>query len=708
MTFRRVTTTKFAVLAVVGAAIAGGPLSPDSPVGAQITVTVPGCVVDPSDVVAWWPGENALTAEMGPDLAGSVPFTNGAVGRAMDFGGPTQTNLAATSGLATLTDALTFEAWIRPVITGQSQAIASRWSFVGGRNDDAYVLLIGPDGDVEFRTNDPSGRVSQRLRVPVQDITGLYDGNFHHIAATRSTTNLAIYLDGTQRATTATRGGPLNAAADTEFRLGSSTGRGNPFWYQGQLDEATIWRRALTATEINSIRALGDNAKSKCIFTDTAGLVGPGLQFPTEEGAADPVITPDGRYILFTSRASDLLPVVTDPLLQTPGIDLDLFGPTRDDLVLLDTKSTSATSDDTLELMSVDSSGLGGGLDSFWGTLTPNASHVVFSSLSNDLVLGDTLGGRDVFVRDRVQGTTWRASVRSDGSQPEYTATGLHNDSRDASISDDGRVVAFASTNRDLAPEANPVPGDTWQTYDIYVRDVSDPGPANHVTERITVGLGDTKADGSSSSPLLSPDGRYVWFSSAATNLVTGDTNGNADLFVHDRQTSTTTRLNVTAATGQALDADVELVDVTPNGRFVLFDTAASTVVPSDTNGLTDTFRLDALAAPSAAVKKVSPPLSPVSNGASFGGGISDDGRFVVFHTSASNLIANDTNSTSDMFVADMINRRVQRISTDTDRTQRAGSSSHPVVTADAAQVVYVYSDANQIRALWRVDLTFS
>ncbi|MCU0271327.1 MAG: hypothetical protein MUF83_22175, partial [Acidimicrobiales bacterium] len=146
---------------------------------------------------------------------------------------------------------------------------------------------------------------------------------------------------------------------------------------------------------------------------------------------------------------------------------------------------------------------------------------------------------------------------------------------------------------RTLAPEANPVPGDTWQTSDVYVRDVSAVDPANWTTTRITVGLGNQKADGSSVKPIVSPDGRYVWFTSAASNLVTGDTNGRADLFVHDRQTSTTTRVNTTAGTGQPLDGDIALADVSPNGRWITFSTNASTVVLGDTNNQTDVFVLD-------------------------------------------------------------------------------------------------------------------
>ena len=327
---------------------------------------------------------------------------------------------------------------------------------------------------------------------------------------------MALYVDGFPIGSKPSQGGILNPAASTPFRIGSKVGIGDPLYFAGVIDEPAVYRRALTAIEVDDLVAAGPNGK--CTAVD--GLVGPGLQVPADRGGVDPVVSPDGRYVLFRTRSTDVFPVVSDPLAQTPGVDLDLFDDARDDLVLLDTKNTNLTSDDTVELVSVDSDELGGRLDSSGGALTPNATHIAFSSISDDLVAGDTIAGRDLFVRNRLTGTTQKVSVRSDGSQPVYTATGTNNDNRDPSISDAGTVIAFASTTRDLAPEANPVPGDTWQTYDIYVRDVSAADPLNWVTERITVGIGNVPADGSSSTPIVSPDGRYVWFSSAATNLV--------------------------------------------------------------------------------------------------------------------------------------------------------------------------------------------
>jgi hypothetical protein len=233
-----------------------------SPPIASAQTPTPGCVLDLTGMIGWWRGEDDLLAQVGPDLAGTVDFASGLVGRAMRFGGPVAQNVAATGDLAPVGAGVTVEAWIKPTITGQSQAVMSRWRFVGGRDDDSFVLLIGPTGDLEFRTNDPSGRVSQKVRVPAQDIADLYDGAFHHVAATRDANTLAVYVDGVLRASAVARGGPLNAALGTEFRLGSSTGAGNPFWYQGELDEPSVWSRALSAAEIGAIE--NRSALGKC------------------------------------------------------------------------------------------------------------------------------------------------------------------------------------------------------------------------------------------------------------------------------------------------------------------------------------------------------------------------------------------------------------------------------------------------------------
>ena len=249
----------------------------------------------------------------------------------------------------------------------------------------------------------------------------------------------------------------------------------------------------------------------------------------------------------------------------------------------------------------------------------------------------------------------------------------------------------------------NPVPGDTWQTYDIYVRDIADPNPANNTTKRITVGLGNTKADGSSSTPILSPDGRYVWFSSSASNLVAGDTNGQSDLFVHDRQTDVTSRLDITAATGLALDGGVFLGDVSPNRRWVTFSSNATTIVPGDTNGQYDAFRLDTQ---NSTVTRVSPSGPNQATAGSFARSVSDDGRFVFFESAAGNVVAGDTNNRNDVFVTDITKGTIRRVSVGIAGEERNGPSTGMVASADGKTIAYAFQAVGSgTFEIWRANL---
>jgi Tol biopolymer transport system component len=664
---------------------------------ADIIVVVPGCVVDPADVLGWWPGEGDLTAAIGPDLTGTSGFGAGLFSGGLSLDPSSELSAAA---LGTVSTGLTIEMWMKPAAgtQGRVQTLASRWAFPGP--DDAarsYNFTLDAFNTLSLSIDDVSARRPVELRVSVPQ---LFDGEFHHVAATWDVNSMVIYVDGFAAATRAWPGGLVNAAANVPFALGRTGGLGDPLRFSGIIDEAAVIRRALTPAEVESLVGAGPNGK--CIFATTTGVVGPGLAVPADLGGVDPVISANGRFVLFRTRSTNILPVVNDPALQVPGTDLDLFSNSRDDLVLLDTNSSGATGDDTLELVSVGSDELGGRLDSFMGDMSPSASHIVFSSISDDLVPGDTLAGTDVFVRNRVAGTTERVSVRSDGSQPQYTATGLNNSNRNPSVNDDGTVIAFESTNRDLAPEASPVPGDTWQQYDIYVRDIANPVVANRLTERITVGVGGVKANGSSSDPIVSPDGRYVWFTSAASNLIVGDTNGRTDLFVHDRFTHVTSRVDVTAGTGLPLDGDVILADVSPNGRWIAFSSAATTIVPNDANGQIDAFRLDTL---TSTVEIASPALAPLGNGASFATAVSDDGRHVAFQSAASNLVPGDLNSRVDIFVADVLTNATQRVSL-VNGNERNGASSSATITADARSLVYMHQAAGDgFFTIWRAEL---
>src|SRR5262249_13443691 len=182
--------------------------------------------------------------------------------------------------------------------------------------------------------------------------------------------------------------------------------------------------------------------------------------------------------------------------------------------------------------------------------LSADGRVVAFESLATNLVPRDTNRDWDVFVHDRQTGMTERVSVASDGAQANGPSTWV-------SLSADGRVVAFRSRASNL------VPGDTNGTYDIFVHDRQ-----TGMTERVSVASDGAQANGPSSFLALSADGRVVAFESRANNLVPGDTNGPADVFVHDRQTGVTERVSV-ASDGTEGDNVSRSPALSADGRFV-------------------------------------------------------------------------------------------------------------------------------------------
>jgi len=167
-------------------------------------------------------------------------------------------------------------------------------------------------------------------------------------------------------------------------------------------------------------------------------------------------------------------------------------------------------------------------------------------------------------------------------------------------------------------------------------------------TERVSVDNAGNQGNAASSGDGISGDGRFVVFTSSATNLVPGDTNSVADVFVRDRQTGTTERVSVDSAGNQG-NAGSSGVGISGDGRFVVFTSSATNLVPGDTNSVADVFVRDRQTGTTERESVDS--AGNQGNAASSGDGISADGSFVVFTSSATNLVPGDTNSVADVFV---------------------------------------------------------
>ena len=323
----------------------------------------------------------------------------------------------------------------------------------------------------------------------------------------------------------------------------------------------------------------------------------------------DPAISADGRYIVFSSEATNLVPGDTN---QNP----DIF---------LHDSSTGLTT-----RVSIDASGVQGNSFSYAPSISADGRYIAFSSLATNFVPADTNGANDVFVRDMQTGQVRRVSVDSNGGQ----GNGISNA---PAISANGRYVAFRSSATNL------VPGDTNASADIFVHDLQ-----TGITTRASVDSSGVEANNGSSAPTITADGRYIAFSSDATTLVPGDTNGTTDVFIHDMQMGVTTRVSV-HSNGAQSDKGSYNPFISSDGRYIVFDSWAANLVSDDTNARYDIFvhdmQMDATSRVSIAWNGAQ------ANGDSQAASISDDGRYIAFYSSAWNLVANDTNLKSDIFV---------------------------------------------------------
>ena len=331
--------------------------------------------------------------------------------------------------------------------------------------------------------------------------------------------------------------------------------------------------------------------------------------------------------------------------------------------------------------VSVDSAGVPGNAFSTDPSISADGHHVAFTSRADNLVPGDTNLAQDVFVRDALTGSTSIVSVDSAGVQGDDNS-GLVP----PSISADGRYVAFESWADNL------VPGDTNGSADIFVRDT-----VANTTTRVSVDSAGVQGDVGSWNPSISGNGRYVAFESNAHNLVPGDTNKEADVFVRDTLAGTTTRVSVDSAGGEG-NAWSGGPSISADGRYVAFGSWADNLVPGDTNVWDDVFVRDTLAGTTTRVSVDS--AGAEGDGSSVGPSISTDGRYVAFGSSADNLVPGDTNGTNDVFVRDTVSGTTTRASVDSAGLQGDGDSGAgygPSISADGRYVAFMSDSTNLV-----------
>lgn len=328
----------------------------------------------------------------------------------------------------------------------------------------------------------------------------------------------------------------------------------------------------------------------------------------------DPVISADGRYVAFVSDATNLVTGDSNAVSDVFVRDLRSPATTR---VSVDSATTPVQ----------------GNGASYEPAINADGSKVAFSSEATNLVAGDGNTSTDVFVRDRMANTTSRVSIATGVSGAEG-----NGGSFEAAVSGNGQLVAF------ISQAANLVTGDTNNAFDVFVRDLT----AN-TTARVSVAGASTQVNKDSWQPALSSDGRYVVFASDATNLVTGDSNGMTDIFLRDRTANTTSRVSLDVS-GIQSDGFSYNPAVSNDGRYVAFDSLA-TLDPVDFNNAWDVYMRDRTAKTTARLSLAT--STAEGNLDSQRPVMSADGRYVLFDSTASNLVNSDTNTASDIFVRD-------------------------------------------------------
>jgi Tol biopolymer transport system component len=279
-----------------------------------------------------------------------------------------------------------------------------------------------------------------------------------------------------------------------------------------------------------------------------------------EGGSAVPSISGDGRYIAFTSAATDL---------------------TRKKLKASRNTFVRDMKTGKIEQVNVSSSGKPGNHSCPHPSISANGRYVACESKATNLVKGAT--GSNIFVRDLRKHKTKLASVSSAGKEANAA-------SYNPSISGDARYVAFESTASNL------VKHDTNKSSDIFRRDLE-----KGKTKRISVNSKEKQANGDSAHPSISNHGGFIAFYSAARNLVTGDTNKRVDAFFRNEHTGKTKRVSVSSSGTQANGGssvvkpsshslDAPPLSISADGRFVAFGSVASNLVRGDTNGTEDVF----------------------------------------------------------------------------------------------------------------------
>jgi hypothetical protein len=370
----------------------------------------------------------------------------------------------------------------------------------------------------------------------------------------------------------------------------------------------------------------------------------------------DPVISADGRFIAFASYANNLTANDSNA---------------SEDIFLVDRV------DDVIRNLTAD-----GNNDSLRPSISQDGAVVAFSSLANNLVPGDSNNVLDIFMLDLASTIRSRVSVGAAGLQ-------ANGRSDVASLSRDGRWLAFESAATNLV--AAGATGASGQV-NIYLRDVSTAS-----NQLVSVASGGIAANARSQRAQLSGDGGMLAFSSLASNLVTNDNNAREDVFVFTRTNTAISRVSVSSA-GIEGDNISNQPRISSDGRYVVFETAAANLAPGDSNGRTDIYRHDRQTASTTRMSVTSNGAQALT-GSSTQAAVNSDGSLIVFKTAAREFAADHPLiGTGEIYLRDVTNARTEGLSARRINGSGVGFSADAEITPDGRFVVFT-SGANNLLA---------
>lgn len=321
-----------------------------------------------------------------------------------------------------------------------------------------------------------------------------------------------------------------------------------------------------------------------------------------------------------------------------------------------------------LYLISKNTGGAIGNDQSYQPDVSSDGRYVTFASDATNLVSNDSNGWADIFVYDRQENTFEIVSLQSDGDAS-------NNNSYEPAISGDGRWVVFCSFANNL------VGGDDNNRPDTFLYDREN----NQIRRLSDAPNGDDGNGNSCGESTINSNGQIVVFISDATNLVISDTNNVRDVFIYNRNDDTVKR--ITAENGQQGAASSDAPSISDDGRYIAFQSDAANFVNGDDNNQKDIFVYDRSEND---MERVSQRQDGTDNPVgSFYPAISGDGRFVVFQSGDSNLVADDNNGKTDVFLHVRDGNAIERISLESDGGQANDDSTQASISTDGRYVTF-------------------